>query len=115
MDDLAMAKWHHLEALKLFADAEDVSAPVLIFSGLAAVAREEGDMLRAARLAGASEAQEAASGAGLGSVVGSREGWRPSGVLPAEQEAARAEGKAMTLQQSIAYALDGSDAASTVA
>jgi predicted ATPase/class 3 adenylate cyclase len=115
MNDISRAKWHHIEALKLFADADDVTGPVLIFSGLAGVAREEGDLLRAARLAGASEAQEAASGAGLASVVGAREGWRPSGVLPEDQEAARAEGRAMTLQQAIAYALAGSDEASAIA
>ena len=105
LNDTPKAKRYDLEALRIFADAEDHSGPVLVLSSLARVARDEGDNLRAARLAGASEGQEVATGAGLGSLVGAREGWRPPPGMPAEEEAALAEGKAMTLQQAIDYAL----------
>jgi len=105
MHDVATAKARNLEALEIFVEADDLSAPVLVLAGLAAVAREEGDVLRAMRLSGASEAQEAVTGTGLGSLVGTQELWRPSGDLSPEEEAARAEGRAMSLEQAIDYAL----------
>ncbi len=43
------------------------------------------------------------SGAGLGTIVVTREGWRTSQALSEAEEKARAEGKAMTLEQAIAY------------
>jgi tetratricopeptide (TPR) repeat protein len=105
LKDTAVASRLDQEALRIFAKAEDISGAVLILTSLAGVSRLDGDLARAARLAGASEAQEAASGAGLGSVLGSSEGWRPTGRLSDMEEAARAEGKAMTLEQAIEYAL----------
>ncbi|HET7339678.1 MAG TPA: adenylate/guanylate cyclase domain-containing protein [Candidatus Dormibacteraeota bacterium] len=105
LSDTPTAKRCDLEALRIFADAEDHTGPVLVLSSLARVARDEGDAIRAARLAGASESQEAASGAGLGSLVGLREGWRPPPGISAEEDAALEEGRAMTLQQAIDYAL----------
>jgi predicted ATPase/class 3 adenylate cyclase len=115
MNDSGLARVVGHEALVIFAQANDVSGAVLGLAGLAGVARQEGDLIRAARLAGASEGLEAASGAGLGSIVGPREGWRPEGILSSEEEAARAEGKAMTLQQAIDYGLSefGSEAIAT--
>ena len=103
--DTQTAKRDDLEALRIFAEAEDVTAPVLILAGLAAVARDEGDNVRAARLAGAAEGQEAATGAGLGSLISGREGWLAPEHPSVEEEAAIAEGRAMTLQQAIDYAL----------
>jgi predicted ATPase/class 3 adenylate cyclase len=109
MDDIASSKAYNLEALKLFAGGDDVTAPALILRALSEAAHREGDEIRAARLAGAAEAQEASSGSALGSLVGDTEGWRPPDQLSGAEEAALAEGKAMTLQEAIAYALAGSD------
>lgn len=105
MKEPAVAKRHHSEAMRIFADADDVSGVVLVLAGLAGVARLEGVMLRAARLAGASEGLAAKSGAGLGVVVSGEQGWLPTEPLSAEEESARQEGRAMTLQQAIDYAL----------
>jgi predicted ATPase/class 3 adenylate cyclase len=114
-DETATAKSHGMEALRIFAVAEDPSGAALVLATLAGVARQEGDLVRAARLSGASEAQEVSSGAGLGTIVDTVEGLR-SGEFATEGEAqARAEGNAMTLQQAIAYALTGSDAAAAIA
>ena len=115
MEDVAGSKAYNLEALKLFAGGDDVTAPALILRALSEAAHREGDENRAARLAGAAEAQEASSGSGLGSLVGGTEGWRPSDNLSAAEEAARGEGKAMTLQEAIDYTLAGSDEASAIA
>jgi tetratricopeptide (TPR) repeat protein len=115
MNDIASSKAYNLEALKLFAGGDDVTAPALILRALSEAAHREGDEIRAARLAGAAEAQEAASGSGLGSIVGGTEGWRPPDELSPAEAAARAEGKAMTLEDAIAYALAESDEASAIA
>ncbi|HEX2646212.1 MAG TPA: hypothetical protein VHO95_03210, partial [Candidatus Dormibacteraeota bacterium] len=108
VDDLDEAKSKALEALQIFSRADDVSGAVLVLNGLAEVIRRQGDRIRAATLAGAASAQEVSSGATLGTVLGSREGWRMSlEDLTGAEAAARAEGQAMTFQQAVAYALGG--------
>lgn len=103
------ARSRDLEALKIFADANDVSGAVLILGSLAAVARAVGDPIRGARLQGASEAQEVSSGVGMASVVGEQEGWRNLGPRTETEEAAYKEGRAMSIEQAIAYAMADSD------
>ena len=105
LDDLPVALASCLEALKLFSEADDVTGAVLVLDALAEVTRREGDLIRGARLGGASAAHEVASGAGLSTVVALREGWRTGDALSVAEAAARAEGQAMTLKQAIAYAL----------
>ena len=105
LDDLTVARATCLEALKLFSEADDVTGAVLVIEALGEVTRREGDVLRGARLAGASAAHEVASGAGINTVVVLREGWRGGEALSAAEAAARAEGQAMTLKQAIEYAL----------
>ena len=68
--------------------------------------RREDDRLRAARLAGAAAAQEVTIGAGLGTIVGNREGWRTPVELTEAETAARAEGQKMNLDEAVAYALE---------
>ena len=105
MSDLAAGKALAVEALKIFADANDVSGVVLVLDSMAEVAFREGDMVTAARIAGAKAAHEVASGAGLTTVVAMREGWRSDQALASAEGAAWAEGQAMTLEQAVAYAL----------
>ncbi|HKW08426.1 MAG TPA: tetratricopeptide repeat protein [Candidatus Dormibacteraeota bacterium] len=105
LHDTPTAKQDNLEALRIFVETEDVTGPVLILAGLAAVARDEGDPVRAARLAGAAQGQEAATGAGLGSLISGREGWMAPEHPTAEEEAALAEGRAMSLDEAVAFAL----------
>jgi predicted ATPase/class 3 adenylate cyclase len=107
--DPATARSFGTEALAIFAGAQDPTGAALLLATLAGVARAEGDMVRAARLSGASEAQEASSGAGLGSALDSVEGFRIADFTSEAAIRARAEGKAMTLEEAVAYALVGSD------
>jgi predicted ATPase/class 3 adenylate cyclase len=104
-DETATAKSHGMEALRIFAVAEDPSGAALLLATLAGVARQEGDLVRAARLSGASEAQEVSSGAGIGTVVDTVEGLRTGEFATEDEARALAEGMAMTLQQAIDYAL----------
>ena len=115
MNESGVARLRSLQALKIFAAADDVSAVVLILDELAEVARRDGDRLRAARLAGASAAHEVSSGAGFGTVVGIREGWRTDEALSAAEVAARVEGLAMTVERAVAYALGDGDQEKQVA
>jgi predicted ATPase/class 3 adenylate cyclase len=107
LQDTPLAKTTSMEALKIFASADDVTGKVLVLDCIAEVARREGDGLRGARLAGAAEAHEVTTGAGLGTIVGNREGWRAAIGLSEAEVAARAEGKAMSLDEAVSYALQG--------
>ena len=109
MNESGVARPRSLQALKIFAGADDVSGVVLVRDQLSVVARRDGDRLRAARLAGASAAHEVSSGAGLGTVVGTQEGWRTDEAMSEAEIAARAEGHAMTVDQAVAYAFGDDD------
>ncbi len=111
LNDVAGAKSRAMEALRIFAVVNDVTAAVLLLESLAEVARREGDAIRGARLAGAAAAQAVSSGVGLGSIVSSREGWRSAEPLNEAEAEARAEGEAMTLTDAMTYALSGADQA----
>ena len=97
-------------ALRLFHDAGDVAGLALVLDDLASVAVARGDLVRAARLWGAARALSSASGVGLADFVDSQYEFyvRPSARLaldPAELERYSEEGRAMTLDESVAYAL----------
>jgi len=105
VDRVASARADLEEALEIFSEAEDVSAEVLVIDSIAEVVRREGDTVGGARLAGAAKAHEAATGAGLNSIVGLREGWRSRAVSLNEKEAAaHAAGEKMTLDEAVALA-----------
>ena len=106
LHDTPLARTTSVEALKIFANADDVTGKVLVLDCIAEVARREDDRLRAARLAGAAAAQEVTIGAGLGTIVGNREGWRTPVELTEAETAARAEGQKMNLDEAVAYALE---------
>jgi len=105
LGDLGAANTDCIEAMRLFADANDISGVVLVLDAMAELAFREGDMVDAARLGGAKATHEVASGAGLTNVVAMREGWRSEQAVAGAQQAAWAEGQAMTLRQAIDYAL----------
>ena len=106
MRDLTVAKDTLVEAMQIFSAANDVTGKVLVLDAFAEVAGRENAKLRAARLAGASKAHEVSSGAGLGTVVARREGWRTAVVMSEEESVAYAEGQAMTLDDAVALALE---------
>src|SRR5579864_6809926 len=65
LHDTPLARRSSFEALRIFARADDVTGKVLVLDCIAEITRRDGDALRAARLAGASEAHEVTTGAGL--------------------------------------------------
>ncbi len=111
--DAATARRLTREALGLFLETGDVSGLVVLLDDSAQVSRLEGDMVRATRLAAAAAAQQAASGAELGTVLKVMEGWS-SDLAGVDQDLVKAlaEGRAMSLDQAVAYAMEQAPARS---
>ncbi len=100
-------------AIRHFYAAGDASGLTLTLDDLSAVAVAEGDLPRAARLRGAARNLTTETGAELAGFVEDRfeTGVRPgirSHMSEAELASYGAEGAAMTLDEAIAYALEGS-------
>jgi predicted ATPase len=98
------------EALRLFHRFGDVAGITLALDDFAAVAVADGDLPRAARLWGAARALSSASGVGLADFVDSQYEFysRPHARLsldPADLDRYAREGRAMTLDESVSYAL----------
>jgi predicted ATPase/class 3 adenylate cyclase len=109
------ARGHIVHAMRHFYAAGDAAGLTLTLNDLSAVAVADGDFPRAARLRGAGRNLTAETGAELASLseevfeMGSSP--RPGvGSLMAAEDVARlgAEGAAMTLDEAVAYALEGS-------
>jgi predicted ATPase/class 3 adenylate cyclase len=95
------------EALQLFIEAKDVSGITLQLDNLSVIARNDGDPVRATRLAAAAVALQTSTGTGLGGLLSQREGRSGrEGLTEAAAATAWAEGQALTLEEAIAYALD---------
>jgi hypothetical protein len=106
------ARTHVEHAIRHFYAAGDAAGLTLTLDDLSAIAVVEGDLPRAARLRGAARNLTTETGAGLaGFVEDSFEaGTRPSvRAHMSESDVARygAEGAAMTVDEAIAYALEG--------
>ncbi|CAN5842871.1 hypothetical protein BH18ACT7_BH18ACT7_19450 [soil metagenome] len=98
-------------SLRTFHDAGDISGLALVLDELAAESVALGDLARGARLWGAARALSSAGGVGLADFVDAR--WQlegqPNAVAAMDREALEryaAEGRAMSLEDSIAYAVD---------
>jgi predicted ATPase/class 3 adenylate cyclase len=98
-------------ALRVFHDAGDVSGMAIVFDDLASESIARGDLPRAARLWGAARALSSAGGIGLADFVESR--WEPqnrpsmkSAMDGESLDRYAAEGRAMSLDEAVAYALD---------
>jgi predicted ATPase/class 3 adenylate cyclase len=102
------------EGLKLFADARDVSGLALLLDDLCQLAVAEGQLERAARLAGGAAALQASSGTDLATLFNIFEGRSRPGEQAGGQAALTAaweEGRAMPVDQLVAYGLQrGRDA-----
>jgi predicted ATPase/class 3 adenylate cyclase len=99
------------EALRLFHAYGDVAGITLTLDDHAAIAIADGDLPRAARLWGAARALSSAGGVGLADFVDTEfefyRGPNARNTLePAELERYAQEGRAMTLDESVAYALN---------
>ena len=108
------ARRHVVHAVRHFQDAGDAAGLTMTLDDLSALSIVDGDLPRAARLRGAARNLGVETGANLRAVVedafdkGIRPGVRTS---MAEEDVERygAEGAAMTLDQAIAYALEGAE------
>jgi hypothetical protein len=110
----AEARHHVAHAMRHFHAAGDTAGITLTFDDLSAVAVAEGDLVRAARLRGAARNLAIETGTKLASLVEDRfeQQVRPSvraHLSEADVERYGAEGAAMTLDEAVAYALDGTD------
>ncbi len=113
--EVAEARLHLVHAMRHFYAAGDAAGLTLTLDDLSALAVAEGDLTRAARLRGAARSLTSATGAGLATFVEDRyeANVRPSiRRAMSEEDVARygAEGAAMSLDEAIAYALEGSEA-----
>jgi hypothetical protein len=112
LGDLDAALPQFRESLVLNAEVEDIQAVAACVAAFGAVALARGDLTRAARLYGASEALSQSIHTRL--LVFDHEQFERNVTALREQldaaalNAAWAEGRAMTLEQAVAYALHGS-------
>ena len=110
--DIKEARRHIFHAIRHFQDAGDAAGLTMTLDDMSAVAIAEGDLPRAARLRGAARNLSAETGANLASVVedafdkGLRRGVRAA-MSREDVERYGAEGAAMTLDDAVAYALEG--------
>jgi tetratricopeptide (TPR) repeat protein len=95
------------EALTHFAAVGDVSGITLLLSDFGIVAQAMGDRLRSIRLFAASDGLADTGGAQLGSMVSTVDAVRPGteGLDQSVVEAAIAEGRRMSVDEAVAYAL----------
>ena len=94
------------EALRIFAEAADVTGYVLVLDAYAALAERAGDLERAARLSGAVTALEASSGTGLNPANRRLMDFHPDHLRTDPATAGEwASGAQMDVPEVIAYAL----------
>ncbi|HVH65596.1 MAG TPA: adenylate/guanylate cyclase domain-containing protein [Candidatus Acidoferrum sp.] len=107
MKDRDVARQAFTEALQLFERAHDVSGIIFQLDRLSAVASQDGDPIRATRLAAAAVKHQATTGTELGGLVTQLEGrLSREGLSDADEAKAWAEGQAMSLDEAVAYALE---------
>ncbi len=100
------------EGMRIFSDTGDLSGVALLLDDAASAELLAKHRARAFRLAGAASVQMVAIGAGLGAVLGSQENrhWERD-ISGDEDRRAWEEGRAMTLEQAVEYALATNPAA----
>ena len=99
-------------ALRHFHEAGDAAGITLVLDDLASQAAADGDPERAARLWGAARSLTSTTGAGLAGYMAEtfEAGLRPSArgmITPGEIDRLAREGATMTLEEAVAYALEG--------
>jgi len=114
--DVAVAEPLLREGTDIFASAGDVSAIVIYLDDWAALAKVQGDLTRALRLAGAAEKARMTTGAALAEIINVNEGrsW-PEMINTPEEKRAWSEGEAMSLEQAVDYALASESTAEATA
>jgi tetratricopeptide (TPR) repeat protein len=107
--DFAGARKDLQTSLGLFVEDDDLSGMVLSLNHFSALALGEGDVDRALRLAGAAAKAEEASETGMLEIVQNRiPGLAEAGSRVGREQAEKllAEGRAMPIEQAVAYALE---------
>jgi len=95
-------------SLRIFSEAQDVSGYTLVIDTLGLVAYRSGDVVRGARLSGAVRHLERTTGTGLNFWNRGVLDYEPQVVYASpELAAAVAEGEAWSLEEAVAYALEG--------
>jgi len=110
--DFDTARAAYREGLSLFDEARDLSGIALLLDDLSDLALTEGDVPRAARLAGGAAALQRQSGTGLADVLHKAEGRSRPGEKTVDEHTIRTawnDGQTLPLDRLIAYAL-GRDA-----
>ena len=112
LGNVAEARVHIEHAMRHFYAAGDAAGITLTLDDLSSVAVAEGDLARAGRLRGAARRLTIVTGAGLAGFVEDKyeEGVRPgirAHLSEADLERYSGEGAAMSLDEAVAYALDG--------
>jgi len=96
------------EGLSLFDEARDISGLALLLDDLSDLALSEGDVVRAARLAGGAAVLQKQSGTDLANVLNKMEKRSRPGEQPVDEQTIRTawnEGQTMSLDRLIAHAL----------
>ena len=93
------------EATRIFADADDASGLVLMFSNLGELAKARGDLERHDTLVGAWSAIAERTGVGLAGSLGATERRLVASEIPTERQPAVQQGRAMPPDAALAYAL----------
>lgn len=105
-DDVAQAEDLLRRSLRIFVEADDVSAYTLVLDALATSAFRAGRVERSARLAGAASRLERTTGTGLNVWNRTILGFVPETYFATpELEACVAVGEAMSVEEAVAYAL----------
>jgi predicted ATPase/class 3 adenylate cyclase len=103
--DVATAEPLIAEGLRLFSDAGDVSGVTLLLDDSAQLSQLKGQRMRALRLAGASLALQARSGTDLASMANATGGKPVPAPNQPEEIGAWEEGRSMSSDAAVAYAL----------
>ncbi|HVR89233.1 MAG TPA: adenylate/guanylate cyclase domain-containing protein [Candidatus Limnocylindria bacterium] len=101
--DEAERSW--TEATRIFADADDASGLLLMFSNLGELAKARGDLERHDTLVGAWTAIAERTGVGLAGTLGNTEGRLVASEIPLDRQPAMQRGRAMQPDAALAYAL----------
>jgi predicted ATPase len=111
LENLAESREHLRLAMEMFSEAGDLTGIALVLYDFSALAATEKDYERALRLRGAATAAERQAGQGLVTNMDTYYTWDPklwvSGLPPEEEDRLRAGGEALSAEEAVAYALEG--------
>lgn len=105
--DLRGARSCYREGIRIFTEAGDLSGIVFFLRNLSTLATAEGDVERSIRLLGAADAHGTSTGTALADIDAQMRGGDRSKVTDSDLDSIWAEGKAMSIDEAVEYALGG--------